>query len=127
LVLFAAAFAWRDSTALKACNGLAVVVALSLVVLRSPAGRLRLASLTDHALGGVYVGYQVGVGLGAIVLGDIRWDRLAADRWYSRPLAVTRGVAIALPLLVVFGALFMSADAAFENLVRQLLNWDLYE
>src|SRR5205823_152159 len=31
------------------------------------------------------------------------------------------------PLLVVFGALFMSADAVFENLVRQLLNWDLHE
>ena len=62
-----------------------------------------------------------------VVLGDIQWRQVSNDRWYGRPLAVARGLTIALPLLLVFGGLFMSADAAFDNLVRSLFTWDLFD
>jgi hypothetical protein len=39
--------------------------------------------------------------------------------------AVLRGFAIALPLLLVFGGLFMAADAVFEGLVNRAINFDL--
>src|SRR5690606_10483052 len=39
--------------------------------------------------------------------------------------AVLRGLAIAIPLLLIFGALFMAADAAFEGLVNRTFNFDV--
>jgi len=39
-------------------------------------------------------------------------------------MAVARGLAIAAPLVVVFGALFMSADAVFAELVSNVIRFD---
>jgi hypothetical protein len=39
--------------------------------------------------------------------------------------AVARGLAIATPLVAVFGALFMSADAVFEELVTNVVRFDV--
>jgi hypothetical protein len=53
-----------------------------------------------------------------------RVDRRRAMAW-RRFAAVGRGLAIATPLVVVFGALFMSADAMFTELVLRLVRFDL--
>ncbi|HEY4723279.1 MAG TPA: hypothetical protein VII92_15600, partial [Anaerolineae bacterium] len=47
-LVFAAAFAWRDSIVLQACNLLAMLTALALVAFRSQAGQVRIAGLTDY-------------------------------------------------------------------------------
>src|SRR5438093_786494 len=41
-----------------------------------------------------------------------------------RAAAVARGLVIATPLVAVFGALFMSADAVFAELVANVLRFD---
>jgi hypothetical protein len=38
---------------------------------------------------------------------------------------VVRGLVIAVPLLLVFGSLFSSADAAFDRLMGRLFTWDV--
>lgn len=44
----------------------------------------------------------------------------------SRPIAaVARGILIALPLVLVFGFLFASADAVFRQIVEDLFDWHL--
>jgi hypothetical protein len=45
---------------------------------------------------------------------EIGWRQVARGRWRSPALAATRGVFFAAPLLLVFGALFVAADAVFE-------------
>src|SRR6185503_13517356 len=52
-----------------------------------------------------------------------RVDSRRAAGW-RRAAAVARGLAIAAPLIVVFGALFMSADAVFAQLVSNLIHFD---
>jgi Domain of unknown function (DUF4173) len=42
-------------------------------------------------------------------------------------LAATRGVFLAVPLLLVFGGLFAAADAVFETLVVELFGFDVVE
>ncbi|MEW6224914.1 MAG: DUF4173 domain-containing protein [Chloroflexota bacterium] len=54
--------------------------------------------------------------------GGIR-DRLG--RRLRRAAPVLRGLVIAVPLVVVFAALFASADAVFDRLARQALDWRL--
>lgn len=51
---------------------------------------------------------------------DARPGRLAALR-HATP--VIRGLVIALPVVLLFGALFASADAVFDRLARDLLAW----
>src|SRR2546422_1692043 len=53
LLVFSAAFAWRDSPALKMLNLFGLLVTLSLVVLRAQGGLVREAGPAQYALGSV--------------------------------------------------------------------------
>jgi hypothetical protein len=55
--------------------------------------------------------------------GDDTRGRLG--RLLRRAAPVLRGLVIAVPLVVVFAALFASADAVFDQLARQALDWRL--
>jgi hypothetical protein len=121
LVFFAAALAWRDSPTLNVANALALVAAATLAALTARAGQLRLAGVTQYVLSVVYVvGYAL-MGLAPTLRGEIVW-RKWRWRWWSEPaLAAGRGLALAIPPLVVFGGLFMAADANFEKLIKDAL------
>jgi hypothetical protein len=49
------------------------------------------------------------------------------DRWREPVLSVTRGALLATPLLLLFGGLFVAADAVFEELVRDVFGFDVAE
>ena len=49
----------------------------------------------------------------------------ASSRRWSAAGPVLRGLTLATLLVLVFGALFSAADAEFEQLVRDLFDWDL--
>jgi hypothetical protein len=124
LLFFAGAVAWRDSPTLNVANVVALVVAATLAALTSRAGQVRLAGITQYALGIAYVLAYAGVGL-LPTRGELVWRRWRW-RWWSAPaLAAGRGVVLAIPPLVVFGGLFMAADANFEKLVRNAFEVDL--
>jgi Domain of unknown function (DUF4153) len=56
-----------------------------------------------------------------LLLSDVEWRNVAGRVRSDKAAAVTRGLAIGLPLVVVFGALFAAADAVFENLASSLV------
>jgi len=58
---------------------------------------------------------------------EVRWREVARGRWRGPALAATRGIFLALPLLLVFGGLFAAADAVFETLVVDLFGFDVAE
>jgi hypothetical protein len=122
---FAAAFAWRDSPTLKVWNGLALTAALVLFAYRARSGSLRLAGLVEYLQAGLLAGTQAIGGPLVLVFRDVRWSELASGRWYGPWLAVGRGLLLAGPLLLVFGGLFMAADAVFEGLITTLFRWNL--
>jgi hypothetical protein len=126
-LFFAAAFAWRDSAVLKLWNGLALMAALVLFAYRAQTGSLRLAGLVEYGLGGLIAVIQAVIGPLLLVASDVRWGEIAANRWYGPWLAAARGLVLAVPLLVVFGGLFMAADAVFEGVVTGLFRWNLSE
>jgi hypothetical protein len=55
------------------------------------------------------------------------WLRTLERRCNRTVLAVLRGVAMAVPLLLIFGVLFTRADASFEYLVYRLFDFDITE
>lgn len=126
LILFSAAFLWRDSPALKMMNMLAILTALSLVILYAQGGRIRLAGIMEYFLGGLISGVNAAFGLLSLLFRDIQWKEFLGARWSERTMAIARGLLFTFPLLLIFGGLFMGADAAFESIVKNALHLNFF-
>lgn len=122
---FAAAFAWRDSVTLRLLDGLALFVAFALLAWRARGRSIRLASLGDYALGLGYAAFDVLFASLPLVFKDVQWATIPRGGVMRHVWAAARGVVIAVPLLFLFGALFMAADAVFEGIMRQTFQLDL--
>ena len=126
-LVFAAGLAWRDSPTVVLLNLLAFLVAVSLAALWGRRGRLRLAGVSEYVFGGIYAGTLSYAGPVPVAAREIGWQQVARGRWRSPALAATRGVFFAAPLLLIFGALFVAADAVFQELVVDLFGFDVAE
>jgi hypothetical protein len=120
----AAAFAWRDSPTLRLLDAIGFSFALALLSWRARGRSVRLARLFDYAR--AVVGSLVDTLFSALPLAvsDVRWRTVPRSGVLRHVAAVARGLLIAVPLLAVFGALLMAADAVFEGLVRGNLHVD---
>lgn len=120
LLVFSALFAWHASPLLVAANLLALAAAVSMGALRTRNRRLRHATLSDY--GGGFVGAATSAAVGAVplLMSDIRWKEVVGARSH-RVTAVARGVALGVPLLLLFGGLFVAADAVFKELLASAL------
>jgi hypothetical protein len=123
-LFYALSFAWRDSATLQLLNGIALVLVLALWALRLRSGTLRLAGILDYLLAVLGLYLHTMAGAFALVFEEVQWKEVPRGRWSNSSLAVLRGLGIALPLLLVFGALFVSADAVFQKLVIRMFDWD---
>lgn len=121
LLLFSALLAWRDSPWLQALDLFAIAVAVSLGALREPAVRVHSAALADYARAAGRAGAATLVGILELVVDDMRWNEVQRTTRSHSARPVAKGVALALPLLVLFGALFAAADAVFQNLLEAAL------
>lgn len=123
-VAFAAGFAWRDSLTLRLLDGGIVLALLALNFLRARGGAVRLAGATDYLLAGFASVTQAAFGWVTLLANHINWKELPLGGWSRRAGAVLRGALIAAPLLLVFGGLFVAADAAYEGLVLRAFDFD---
>jgi hypothetical protein len=121
LLLFATLFVWHDSPLLVAANLLALAAAVTMGALRGARPRLRTATLTDY--GGGFVGALASTAVGAVplLMSDIRWNEIVGRARSERVTGVARGLALGFPLLLVFGGLFVAADAVFKHLVSSAI------
>jgi hypothetical protein len=115
LLLFAAAFLWHDAPLLTVANALAVGGAVALGALRrtTPAE----AGLGDYAEGFAAAGAGAFAGTIALLQREVPWQETGRALRGRRTAAVARGLALGVPLLLVFGGLFVAADAVFQHLV----------
>lgn len=123
-VLYALFIAWRAAPMLVFLNVSMVLVALSLAAIRGHRGSLKLSGISEYVLGSMYAGLCALAGPIPIALKDIEWQEVVSGRWRSA-LAVTKGVLIAAPLLLIFGGLFVAADEVFEGLMLDVFRFNL--
>jgi hypothetical protein len=126
-VVFAAGFLLRDSPVVVFFDFLGVLISLSLAVWLGRGGTLRRAGIWDYILGGVYTGVLTSAGPLPVSVADIEWREAIRGRWKGQALAVSRGILLAAPLLLLFGTLLVAADAIFERLVIEIFGFDLAE
>ncbi|MGH3144877.1 MAG: DUF4153 domain-containing protein [Rubrobacter sp.] len=124
-VVFAAGVVVRDSPVVVFLDLLAVASALLLAAWRGRTGSLRRVGISGYALGGTYVGLLASAGPVPVSVSGVAWREVVRGRWKGQVLAVVRGLLIGAPLLLVFGGLFVAADAVFERLVLDVLGFDL--
>jgi len=117
LVLFAGLLAWHDSPLLLATNLLAVAGAVALGALRRTKPNLVDAQVSDYVVGAAAAGASTFAGAIDLLEKDVPWQRIGEQVRGRQSAAVARGVAIGVPLLLLFGGLFFAADAVFKNLV----------
>ena len=124
IFFFAAAFAWRDSTTLQLLDGLALFVAFALLAWRTRGRKIRLAGLADYAVGLGRAAVYPLFGL-PLVIDEVEWATIPRNGVTRHAWAVARGLFIAVPLLLIFGALLMAADAVFDGIMRETFQLDI--
>jgi hypothetical protein len=86
-----------------------------------------VGGVMDYLLGSTAVGLSAAFGPLVLAVRDIRWSQFETQGRIGVAVAVLRGVLLAILPVLLFAALFRSADAGFDRLVRTLLDVDLNE
>ncbi len=123
-LFFAWSWAWRDSNTLNMLSLLALALIAAMVASKTRQGKLIEASVTGIIQQIILGMVTILFGPLLLIFGEIKWSEMQRDGWSKNTFAVARGFAIAAPLLFIFGALFVAADAAFENIVTKIFNFD---
>lgn len=121
-IFFASMFVWRDSIQLRIADTFAILAVLSVLFVSRMKVEARLAGVF-HYIAGFFWSALSAIGAPvALIFGDVSWELVPREGWRKHAVSSLRGIAIAVPLLLVFGALFMAADAAYEGLVQRVFN-----
>jgi hypothetical protein len=125
MVFFGAMFLFRSAEELLVFDTIAILVMMGVLVLSNFGVNQRVAGVFHYIAGLVWSGITSAFGAVAVLGADIDWREMPGNRISKTVFSVLRGVAIALPLVVVFGALFMAADAAFEGMINRMINFEI--
>lgn len=123
LIFFAAMFVWRDSIQLQVFDALAILTILAVLTLPALKIKTRIAGVFHYIVGFVWSGVSVAFTPFLLVFYDVDWSSMRQTGWTKHLLSVLRGIMLAAPILFVFGALFVAADAVFEGIVDNTFNF----
>ncbi len=121
-LFFAAMFVWRASVELRLADTVAILLILGVLSLPKLCVTPRIAGVIHYLGGFAWSSLNALFAPFLLLFSDIEW-KFAPKTGVARHLiSVIRGLAIAVPIIIVFGALFMAADAAYEGLVQGVFN-----
>ena len=122
LVFFGAMFVWRDSMELKVFDSLAILTILAVLTLPALKIKQQIAGVFHYLIGFLWSGVSVTVAPFFLFFNDVKWKTIPQTGWSKHLISVLRGLLIAVPILLVFGALFVAADAVFQGIVEKTFN-----
>jgi hypothetical protein len=120
----AACFVWRDATVLKVLDVLALLVVLGLMASERE-GLVRVRYLSGYALRVAGTAAHTALGTPLLATTDVDWSRARGGLLLPRLAAVARGLAITVPIAVVFTVLLAQADAVFAPGLNELFDVDI--
>jgi hypothetical protein len=118
-LFFAVCIAWRDAEFLRFWNAVAVMGLLSLPIVEMRSRSLKTTAITGYLLGIADAGAGILRGAFAPLPAATAWGHFV--RYRGNVGAGAIGVALSLPILIVFGSLLVFADAGFANLVHRVV------
>ena len=122
LVFFGAMFVWRDSAELKIADFLAVLTILAVLSLSGLRIKPQISGVFHYIIGFFWSGINAAFAPFFLLIDDIVWKAIPQTGWSKHLVSVLRGLVIATPILLIFGALFVAADAVFQGIVEKTFN-----
>src|SRR5690349_3500164 len=119
MVFFASMYLIRDAEELMVWDTFAIIILMGVMLLGNFDLKAHISGAFHYVAGVIWAGITSLVGPFLLLGSDIDWKQMPGNKLSQHAFAVLRGLAIAMPLLLIFGALFMAADAAFEGLVNR--------
>jgi len=127
--VFSLMFGWRDSGGLQLLNTLSMLGAVGFAFWLAGIGRVNVGGLIITGLrlvGGIVLpligAFHV---IGSWLSPTVR-NESGEEAWsWNRFLRSILGVMITVPVMLVFGSLFSSADSVFKEVLGKLINFDL--
>lgn len=123
-VLLGAAFLRRDAAALATFDMMALIVTLSLAAASLQGEWISNWYPFDFVRGVVTASASSLLGTIFLIFGDIQWRELPQTGQLRHVRGALLGALIAAPLLIIFAALFASADPVFNNVLSNLFAFD---
>lgn len=120
LLFFASMFAWRDSIELRTADFFAILAVLSALFLSRMHVMPRVSGVIHYIVGFIWASFSAMVAPLLLIFNDLEWSDIPRDGWRKHLFSVMRGLAVAIPIILIFGALFVAADAAYEGLVERV-------
>ena len=125
MVFFASMYLFRASSELLVFDTFAIIALMGVIILVNFDVKAHIAGAFHYVAGIIWAGITSVFGSIALLAVDIDWNAMPGNNWSKHLFSALRGVAIALPLILIFGGLFMAADAAFEGLVNNAFNFNI--
>ena len=120
-------FVWHGSASLAAYNVLALAGTLALLAtaVESGSGEPLLRRRVRDVIGDlVAVGLSTAFGMLPLVISDVSLRQVAGARSPHRVITALRAALVAIPLLLIFGSLFASADPVFARILADSFRID---
>jgi len=124
-LFFASVPAWRDAPSAVMLSLLMLGLTAAAAVAAAQGGRLAAVDLLEFVLRLLAATVSVVGGPLRLLAGDAAWGELSRGETRRTAAAVARGLVLALPVLLIFGMLFASADPVFAELLGRALNLHL--
>ena len=125
MVFFGSMFMIRDSIELRVYDTFAIIIIMGVLLLGTLGVNARFAGVLHYACGFVWSGLCSLFAPFVLLGSDVDWKEMPGTRISRSVFSVLRGAAVTLPLMLIFGALFSSADERFEALANRVINFDL--
>ena len=125
MVFFSSMYLFRASSELLVFDTFAIIGLMGVIILVNFDVKAHIAGAFHYVAGIVWAGITSVFGSIALLAVDIDWNAMPGNNWSRHIFSALRGIAIALPLILIFGGLFMAADAAFEGLVNNAFNFNI--
>ncbi len=122
LIVFAGFVAWRDSAVLQVLDVLIILTILAILSLPALGVKAHATGFLQYFAAAFSSGLNAAIAPFLLVFDDISWKAIPRRGWTKHLIAVLRGLAIAAPIILIFGVLFTAADAVFEGIVKNTLN-----
>jgi hypothetical protein len=123
--LCALSLSWRDSPVLCLINAAGALGACALMTTRTASRALRESTFFELGHGMFVHAVHAIAGAGFLIARECSSGTTRESREKRAFPSFMRGVAVAVPFLLLFGSLFAAADASFERLVARLFDFDL--
>lgn len=120
MIFFAAMFVWRDSIELRIYDSFAIISIMGILMLPAIKISPRIGGVFHYLIGLLWSGISAAFAPAILLSIDIKWNSIPKTGWTKHLLATVRGLLIALPLVLIFGALFVAADAVYQGMVERI-------